>query len=422
MRMSVLGSLRSFGNDSRGSIIIVFAFVLVLLIGIMGGAVDYARWLNAKNQTQSALDAAVLAAGRVLQLPGMTEADALAAAQKYYDENKSDVLDPDNVSFSTGLLGTEITGTSTASKVKTPFLGALGIPTLPVNTSSKALLAASKNSGSNVEIAMMLDTTGSMGGQKMVDLKQAAKDLIDIVVWQDQSNFTSKVALAPFSRYVNVGTSYFNAVTGQTASGAVDERTCVKERDNADRYTDASPNSGGYFEYYTGSYACKPTSTVMPLTNDKIALKAHIDGFPTTGTTAGHLGTAWAWYLLSPNWSSVWTGGSVPQPYSLLTQTNSEGHPKLRKIAVLMTDGEYNKWYTGSDSTTQARAICTNIKAEGIEVYTVGFAIAVGSSPDVTMQQCATSPDHYYNAADGAALKAAFRDIALKISTLRLAE
>ena len=54
--------------------------------------------------------------------------------------------------------------------------------------------------------------------------------------------------------------------------------------------------------------------------------------------------------------------------------------------------------------------------------YTVGFQIAVNSTPDITMQQCATSSSHYYNASSGEALKQAFRDIALKISDLRISE
>ena len=87
-----------------------------------------------------------------------------------------------------------------------------------------------------------------------------------------------------------------------------------------------------------------------------------------------------------------------------------------------MTDGEYNKEYSGGSSTTQARALCTNMKAAGIEVYAVGFEIVTGGEADTTMSGCATSPDHYYNATSGDALRSAFRDIALKISTLRISE
>ena len=42
---------------------------------------------------------------------------------------------------------------------------------------------------------MMLDITGSHGRRRSsTDLKDAAKDLVNIVVWDDQSKYTSKVA------------------------------------------------------------------------------------------------------------------------------------------------------------------------------------------------------------------------------------
>ena len=375
------------------------------------------------------MDAAVLAGGRVLQLANASDAQAQAAAELFYAQNKADGLSIDNTSFTVN--ATEIVGVST-SHVATPFLKILGINTLPVNLTSKAELAAGSNAGSHVEVSMMLDTTGSMSGSKMVDLKEAAKDLVDIVVWDDQSEYTSRVALAPFSYYVNVGTAYFNAITNTTVGGGTNERTCVKERNTTKRYKDAKPQVDHYFDYYTGSGTCKPTSTVMPLSSDRTALKNHIDGLPTTGMTAGHLGTGWAWYLISPKWKDVWPAASKPKAYSLLTEStdpsstavygDSDFKPKLYKIAILMTDGSYNQWYTGDDSTTQARAICDGIKAKNIIVYTVGFQIAVNSTPDITMQQCATSSSHYYNASSGEALKQAFRDIALKISDLRISE
>jgi Flp pilus assembly protein TadG len=419
--MLALGNLFfKFGRDTRGAIAIIFGFVFLILVAVVGGAVDYGQWTRARSATQNAMDAAVLAGGRVMQLPNTTDAQVLAVAQKYFDENKPSYLEPENVTFSIGADGTEVIGTSMSSAVKTPFLGVIGIPNLPVNETASAKLSVGANSGSDVEVSMMLDVTGSMDGSKINDLKAAANDLVDIVVWDDQSTYTSRVALAPFSRYVNVGLTYFTAVTGQSAGS--NSKTCVKERDTSHRFTDDRPNSGDYFDAYTGSNTCKPTATILPLTNDKGALRNQIDSLGASGTTAGHLGTAWAWYLLSPKWNSIWPISSEPKAYNQTTEVNANGQPKLHKIALLMTDGTYNKWYTGDDSTTQARILCTNMKAAGVTVYTVGFAIAVGSEPDVTMQQCAVSPAYYYNAADGNALKLAFRDIALKIMTLRLSK
>ena len=56
---------------------------------------------------------------------------------------------------------------------------------------------------------------------------------------------------------------------------------------------------------------CEPGATIVPLTSDRDKLKDAIDEFKASGTTAGQLGTAFAWYLLSPNWSDVWREDSA---------------------------------------------------------------------------------------------------------------
>ena len=55
-----------------------------------------------------------------------------------------------------------------------------------------------------------------------------------------------------------------------------------------------------------------------------------------------------------------------------------------RKIAVLMTDGEYNEWYSSGqgDSIAQAKSLCTKMKAKEIEIFTVGFKLDTQESID----------------------------------------
>ena len=50
---------------------------------------------------------------------------------------------------------------------------------------------------------------------KIDDLKAAAKDLVDIVIWDDQTAYSSRVALSPFAPAVNVG-SYFTQLTNKS--------------------------------------------------------------------------------------------------------------------------------------------------------------------------------------------------------------
>jgi hypothetical protein len=194
-----------------------------------------------------------------------------------------------------------------------------------------------------------------------------------------------------------------------------------------------------------GNFTDAEVNSIFPLTNDTTSLKRRIDKLDTAGSTAGHLGTAWAWYLLSPKWNTVFQTAfptsSGAAPYGDLTILNSKGMPKVRKIAVLMTDGDYNinycKGVEAKDSDqspdikcnsengkalAQATALCTAMKAPinggSIEVFTVGFQVSTAAKTFLT--SCATDPGHYYDATTDVALQAAFRDIALKISTLRL--
>ena len=166
---------------------------------------------------------------------------------------------------------------------------------------------------------------------------------------------------------------------------------------------------------------------ILPLTNSISALNARIDGLSAYGATAGTLGTAFSWYLLSPNFGNVWPTGSTPQAYSLLTQTNATGGKKLRKIAILMTDGAYNTYRNWKDSdltdmSNAAKQMCTSMKAKGIEVYTVGFAL--GELPlsekmiaTNTLQNCGSDVSHFYNSLNTTELANAFSVIGAQVGT-----
>ena len=405
-----IGALLSkFRHDQTGAVAIIFAFVVILLVGVVGGAVDYGRWVAAKSTQQSAIDAAALAAGRAYQVSGGNSSTAINTGNQHYALLKSHLIGPDATSFQIIDSGRAVRATSQAAVV-TPFLGVVGIPEMPVNIVSEAVMAATGGNATNVEISLMLDVTGSMWGAKIADLKLAAKDLIDIVMPSNQGEFYSRVAIAPFSEYVNVGRNYFERIVGEAPSGSNNDRTCVRERQTSDRYTDATPASGNYFDDGDPSGNCRPQSTIMPLSSDKDGLKSHINGLGAAGYTAGHLGTAWAWYLLSPKWNTVWAGDATAAAYN----------DNVRKIAVLMTDGEYNREYSGASSRDQARQICANMKAAGITVYTVGFQISSSGDAYQTMAQCASSPQNFFNSTTGEELRQAFREIALQVVTLRL--
>lgn len=242
------------------------------------------------------------------------------------------------------------------------------------------------------------------------------------------------MAIVPFAENINVG-DYYTAVTGLAASSAICTRTrrgactrwkyssydtCVVDRTTYSG-TDTAPGSGSWIPSAYSS-SCIPSSSIVPLTSNKDTLKAVIDDLDANGGTAGALGTQWTWFMISPKWASIWGTSSAPAPYADLTTLNSNGAPKLKKIAVLMTDGDYNVMSGATASAsmvnTAALANCSGMKTAGIIVYTVGFQVS--SAAKTLLTSCASSSDKFYDATSNAALVAAFRDIALKISSLRL--
>jgi Flp pilus assembly protein TadG len=217
---------------------------------------------------------------------------------------------------------------------------------------------------------------------------------------------------------------------------------CVTERTTSPyQYTDDAPATAYVGKMYPpGSNVC-PDEEVVPLTSNKTTLHNTINGLSDAGSTAGQIGTAWAWYMLSPNFASLWPTANQPAAY--LT-------PNLIKVLVLMTDGSFNSVFcngvisadstSGSGSTDdhincnatngnpfdQTKDLCDEIKDDstGIIVYTVGFDIANQSNEQDMLEYCASDPkaDHYYLADNAAELSAAFTEIAQDISQLRLSE
>ena len=60
--------VRQFWDDRRGSVALIFGLSGMVLLGLVGGGIDYARLASRKNQLQSAVDAGVLAGGNTLKL------------------------------------------------------------------------------------------------------------------------------------------------------------------------------------------------------------------------------------------------------------------------------------------------------------------------------------------------------------------
>ncbi len=169
-RVRGCSALSHFANDKNGGVAIIFALMTVALCLFVGAGVDIGRWLHARQQTISAMDAGVLAGGRALQLNPNDVSGAIAAAQKFYIENTQGRLPllTDTITFNATDNNTAFTASGNGY-ISTPLLGFVNIPKLPLLDTagaeySKAELAVGGSSDASVEIALMADVTGSMCG------------------------------------------------------------------------------------------------------------------------------------------------------------------------------------------------------------------------------------------------------------------
>jgi len=444
-------------GNARGNATVLFGFSAIALVGGVGIAIDTSVAYNVRSQLAAAADAASLAGARAFASPNRD-----TDIQNFFNANFDDgymgsVLEPLDIDVNP----TDRTVTVTATvNIPTKFMSLFGTDSIEISATSEATL-----SSRDVEVALVLDVTASMNtNDRIGDLKDAAQELVDVVVQDQQIPFYSKVALVPYSMGVNVG-DLADEVRGTYIAGATceypddepdcetyrfenmnhdireqDISTCVTERTGAHAYTDQAPNLAPVGRNFPGqtANACLDAE-IMPLTSNKTALTTAIENLETIGSTAGQIGIAWGWYMISPNFAYLWPEANRPMNYGEVNLGRT-----VLKVVIVMTDGEFNTiYYDGvvaknSDSGSgdpadkinkngvngngfaQALALCDNMKAEGVEVYTVGFAGASTGDAAEFVEDCATDAEHVYLPSSGTDLKQAFRDIAAQIARLRI--
>ena len=205
-------SLKSFSTDSSGVTAVILALLAIPIFGAIGLSVDLGRAYVLKSKLATALDAAGLAAGRVIFAE---DAIILADAQKYFDANfTSGYMDADvsalEVTWDADKENIELNIHAT---LNTTFISVLGYSDLSVGART---VINRVNRG--LELVMVLDNTGSMardsdsnsyGGalsnQRIASLRTAATDLIDILYGANETQTNLWVSVVPYVTQVNVG-------------------------------------------------------------------------------------------------------------------------------------------------------------------------------------------------------------------------
>lgn len=397
--------LSRFLSATDGGLLPIIAGSITMLVGFTGLAVDGARLYYAKDVLQKSLDAAGLAAGHT------KDPDDMAAdAQAFFDANfqaAGNYIQQATLSIEVAEDDRSITLSANAV-VDATFMRLFGFSDLNLRASTEITRETR-----GMELALVMDNTGSMGGSKITAMRNAAHSMIDIVYGSEEAYPNLYVSLIPYTATINIGPQHKTWLTPASqalvddatkyAAGATSWKGCVMARDFGEDQTDTPPsadfeafyweptvmtgtttNSNGetiplpydnfWIDPFTGDYdlreaqnngnksrgpnlGCGPAIT--PLIASRTSVKLAIDEMApwSRGGTTSSLGLVWGWRTLSPKWRGFWIGGDRPSDLPLDYEVEY-----MDKVAVVLTDGQ-NQLYdwggdgpTGSDWTSYGRA------------------------------------------------------------------
>jgi Flp pilus assembly protein TadG len=221
-------------SGDEGAVALIFAICGSVMIASLCIALDTIDGGMTQSRMQSALDIATLSAGvDLVHGTGLSVAQWQKDARAYYDANMPtgymSITMPDS-GFSATLSGSPATGETIQlsaagtlnliAPVVVPGTSGSGSgsgsggQTLPTSTPMTAINTALYLPQSTLELALVLDNTGSMAdsagsdqsqGSKIEGLRTAANALVSDIFGQSGNN--SYIGVVPFTTMVNVGTS-----------------------------------------------------------------------------------------------------------------------------------------------------------------------------------------------------------------------
>ena len=401
---------RRFGVSREGHAAIMFSVLALPLIVAIGFVIDFAQANRYRSELQNVADAVALSAVRGLPL---SETQGRLDGKTLYDTLMAKVragllTDDVRITFETvPELKSFVEITATA---KGTFGNNLGLGVIRFEVSAEAVLGANET-----EIAMVLDLSASMITARMKALGNSMSSFDKAIMETAPAMERLRIAVVPFSQTVTMpsfAASYLSdpkeAVLASSLPG-----TCFAAISTTQDIS-LTPPSGRDFRLLP-NYARCMKEQAFGLTDSFTQFRAMATAFKNppawrstwrgqeTGAywgTAIYLGASWANRLLSQSWAPYLPVASAPRSPN-----------KASKFAIIMTDGEQMELdsYTRAQADTMLIATCNSMRANNIEVFTVGFAI--NSASAALLQQCAGSAANFIAANNETELKDAFERI-----------
>jgi len=340
-----------------GNIAVLSALLFLPMIIMLGGAIDLIRITSSKTKLQTAVEAGALAAASLAnRQPEVQVARAYVVANLDNDPTIKNLVVSVPDPFTDRLTGARQVEVFATADVPLTFLQLLRMQSHPIEVSATAV------EGGNIEVAMVLDISASMGhGKKLKMLKTAATQFTELLLNSKNADNTS-ISIIPFSDTVNIGSDLYRRyvapirkqkliTVGETLGYKVSEFTpefgyrftgsegadCIELASRDYDLDDIPLNSRSQVRPEN----CPEThNAAIWNTNNASALKKVIDGMRVHWNTGMDQGVAWGAKALSPNLRGKLGGEFSNRPAAFSTTSGiSANAEKTNKVMVLMSDG-----------------------------------------------------------------------------------
>lgn len=197
---SLVGEWRRFQKAEDGSMIVFTLFIFIMMLLVGGMAVDLMRFETKRAKLQNTLDSATLAATNMNSTADPTQLVKDFMAKNGYDATKVNVT-PDEVRIGAdpanndpGRLAARSVSANYDLNMNTIFMHMMGIDSLGTGTSGGAAEGIQ-----SVEISLVLDISGSMNGQKLTDLQNAAESFFLQVIDPQRTEAVTSISVIPYN-------------------------------------------------------------------------------------------------------------------------------------------------------------------------------------------------------------------------------
>lgn len=405
--MTILGKFR---GDTKGTLSTIFGFSLSVMTLGVGIGLDLHSLVSHKHDAQYLADMAVLAA---------------AASEKRTPWELQDVAESvvNGNSHSDAQLDVTLTlnldhsmTVNVSGEYDYQFMDMFGKDVVTYTSTAEAPpIGLGK-----LDLALVVDITDDSPGGLLGSLTETASDFVQTldtrVIDLAEDNTEVRVSVVPFSQYVKISTDYASEPwldVPENWDGCMGSRSSWWHK---------RPEWGTKrLQGFVAGGECQ--NTIQPLTEDLLAVTTALLSINTNENTYMPAGLVWGWRTLSRG---------VP-----LVEADTPDYHERRRAMVLVSDGGNTKSHGNNglsipgfggtfhnessalDANLVTADVCEGIKNDGIIIYAVALNITDGTTLTL-LENCATSPTKFLQAADEIALDLVFREIGEDLRQVRL--